>query len=417
MTKTIALILLLACWQMATSFAGASVNAQRAPSLTKEQWRKDLQYLAKELPRRHKNAFHTVSEGQFGRAVAELDAAIPSLEEHEILVGLRRIVAMVGDAHTAVAPPENFHCYPSTLYWFGNELRVLRTSAGYKRALGTRVVGVGGLNLAQATARVNTLIPRENEQFLRYGNTSLLPFAEVLHALKIAPDLKRAQWTFEDTEGKQFSLDMEAAAPDAKVEWLSTLKEVPLYRQRFNELMWVTAPPDSQTVYLSLKAYPDASTFQRVAEETFNLLDRSQSRRLIIDVRQSNGGDFVKFRSHVLKKLKERAAFRKPNSLFIIIGRGTISAAMMNAIETRQEMNAILVGEPSGSKPNSYSENDEFTLPNSRLEVSYSTRYYKLQDNNLPSLMPDKLLEPVWELYTAGRDAAIEWILAQPLPK
>lgn len=417
MTKTIAIILLLACLQMTTSSATANMKAPRAASLTKEQWRQDLQYLAKELPRRHKNAFHTVSKGQFERAIAELDAAIPSLQEHEILVGLRRIIAMIGDAHTALAPPKTFNRYLLTLYWFGNDLRVLRTTAEYKRALGTRVVGVGRLTLAEAMALVNTLIPRENEQFLRYGNTSLLPFAEVLHALKIAPDLKRAQWTFEDTEGKRFSLDMEAVAPDAKVEWLSTLKEVPLYRQRFNELMWVTALPNSQTVYLNLKSYPDASTFKRVAEETFKLIDSSQSKRLIIDVRQSNGGDFIKFRSHLLKELKERATFRKANSLFVIIGRGTISAAMVNAIDARQEMNAILVGEPSGSKPNSYSENDELTLPNSRLEVSYSTRYYKLQDNDTPSLIPDKLIEPVWELYTTGRDPAIEWILAQPLLK
>lgn len=175
--------------------------------------------------------------------------------------------------------------------------------------------------------------------------------------------------------------------------------------------------PEAQTVYLNLKSYPDAETFKRVSAETFKLIDSSGAKRLVIDVRQSNGGDFFKFRSHILKELKNRPAFRKPNSLFIIIGRGTISAAMVNAIETRDEIKAILVGEPSGSKPNSYSENDELTLPNSRLKVSYSTKYYKFQDKDTPSLMPDKLIEPVWELYTAGRDSAMEWILTQPLPK
>jgi hypothetical protein len=175
--------------------------------------------------------------------------------------------------------------------------------------------------------------------------------------------------------------------------------------------------PDTQTVYLNLKVYPDAETFKRISAETFKLIDDSQAKRLVIDVRQSNGGDFFKFRSHILAELKKRDRFRQPNSLFVIIGRGTISAAMHGAIETRNEMNAVLVGEPSGSKPNSYSEADEFKLPNSRLKVSYSTRYYKLQDKDMPSLMPDKLIEPVWELYTAGRDPVMEWILAQPLSK
>jgi len=420
MRKTLIMLtltLLLACWHTTVLYSQVKSSQANTKSLTKEQWKKDLQYLAKELPRRHKNAFHRVSKEQFERAVAELDAAIPSLEEHEILVGLRRIVAMVGDAHTALAPAQTFNRYPLTLYWFGNDLRVLRTTTDYKPALGARVVGIGGLSLAEATARVNTLVPHENEQFLRYSNVSLMPFAEVLHALKIASDVQQVRWTFEDANGKRFSLDFKPVPANTKVEWLSTLKEVPLYRQQSDQLMWVKSLPESQTVYLNLKVYPDAETFKRVSAEMFKLIDGSQAKRLVIDVRQSYGGDFIKFRSHILKELKNRSAFRKPNSLFVIIGRSTISAAMHSAIDMRNKMNAVLVGEPSGSKPNSYSENDEFTLPNSRLEVSYSTRYYKLQDEDTPALMPDKLIEPVWELYTSGRDPAMEWILAQPLSK
>ncbi len=132
-----------------------------AASLTKEQWRQDLQNLAKELPRRHKNAFHSVTKEQFERAVAEFDAAIPSLQEHEILIGLRRIIALVGDAHTALAPSQTFKRYPLTLYWFGDDLRVVRTTAAYKRALGARVVGIGGLSISEAVSRVNTLVPRK----------------------------------------------------------------------------------------------------------------------------------------------------------------------------------------------------------------------------------------------------------------
>ena len=410
------LVLVLGSW-MALVNASPNLISEQTTSTTKEQWRQDLQYLARELPRRHKNAFHTISKKEFERAVAELDAAIPTLQEHEILVRLRRIVAMIGDAHTALAPSKTFNRFPLTLYWFGNELRVLRTTATYKRALGAHVVGIGGLSLADAIGRVNTLVPQENDQFLRASNVSLINFAEVLHALKIVPDVKRAQWMFEDAEGTSFSLELEAVAPDAKIEWLSTLKEVPLYRERLNELMWFTLLSDSQTVYLNLKVYPDASTFKRVSEELFKIIDSSQSKRLIIDVRQSNGGDFIKFRSHLLKELKQRPAFRKQASLFVITGRGTISAAMVNAIDLRNELNAILVGEPTGSKPNSYSENDGMRMPNSRLEVSYSTRLYKFQDIDTPAVMPDKLIEPTWATYPQGRDPVMEWILAQPLPK
>lgn len=396
-----------------------SLSSAQTPTqtLNKDQWRQDLQYLAKELTRRHKNAFHTVSKDQFERAVAALDAEIPSLEDHQIRVGLRRIIAMVADAHTALEPPQNFHRYPLTLYRFGDDLRVVRTTSNYKTALGARVVGIGTQSIAEATAKVDTLIAHENDQFVRYSDVSLMPFAEVLHALGISRDKMRTEWTFENANGERFSLTMEAIPQDAKVEWLSTLKAVPLYRERLNELMWFQSLADSETIYLNLKVYPEAGIFKRVAEDFWKQVDKSQPKRLIIDVRQSNGGDFIRFQTHLLKELRKRSGFHRPGSLYVIIGRGTISAAMMNAIELRKDLNAILVGEPTGSKPNSYSENDEMTLPNSRLRVSFSTRYYKLQEKDTPSVMPDKLIEPSWETYPLGRDPVMEWILAQPLSK
>jgi hypothetical protein len=86
---------------------------------------------------------------------------------------------------------------------------------------------------------------------------------------------------------------------------------------------------------------------------------------------------------------------------------------MANAIDFRKETNAILVGEPIGERPNSYSENDEMTLPNSRLVVSYSTRYYKFLDEDVPAVMPDKRIDPNWPDFKAGRDPVMDWILSQ----
>ena len=110
-------------------------------------------------------------------------------------------------------------------------------------------------------------------------------------------------------------------------------------------------------------------------------VDGSQPKRLVIDVRQSHGGDFIRFQTYLLKELKKRTVFHRQGSLYVIIGRSTVSAAMFNAIELRKELNAILVGEPTGSKPNGYSENDEMTLPNPACKsptrqdtTSYKTR-------------------------------------------
>lgn len=412
------IISFLGCWFSPATDALPCAAQTLGNTLTKEQWRQDLQYLAKELPRRHKNAFHTVSQGAFERAVAELDVAIPSLQEREIIVRLQQIIAMVGDAHTTFStfPPKTFRRYPLSLVWFGNELRVTRTTAAYRRALGGRVVRIGELSVAEASAKVSRLVPQENDYWVRYVSVGSMTSPEVLFTLKILPGLERGQWTFEDAEGKQFSLDIIALSPDEKIEWLSTLKEVPLFRQRQGEQFWFTPLPDSQTLYVNLRGYPETNTFKRISDDLLKLIDTSHPKRLVIDVRQNTGGDFNKGR-YLLAGLKKRDAFRNRGSLYVITGRATQSAAMVNAIDFRKESNAILVGEPTGGRPNSYSENDEFRLPNSNLEVSYSTRYYKFQDTDTAAVMPDKLIEPSWDSYPSGRDVVMEWILAQPLSK
>ena len=411
------LILFVGCW-FPPATIDAVPRAAKTPgdALTKDQWRQDLQYLARELPRRHKNSFHTVSREAFERAVADLDAAIPSLQDFEIIVRLQQIIAMVGDAHTSfsVFPPKTFRRYPLSLSWFGNELRVTRTTVAYRRALGGRVVRIGELSVEEASARVSRLVPHENDYWVRAVSVGYMTSPEVLFTLKILPSLERGQWTFEDAEGKQFSVDMITLSPDEKIEWLSTLKEVPLYRQRQGEQFWFTLLPDSRTLYVNFRGYPETSTFKRISDDLLKMIDTSQPKRLVVDVRQNTGGDFNKGR-YLLAGLKKRDTFRHRGSVYVITGRATQSAAMVNAIDFRKELNAILVGEPTGGRPNSYSERDEFRLPNSKLEVDYSTRYYKFQDVDTPGVMPDKLIEPSWDSYPSGRDLVMEWILAQPL--
>ena len=51
-------------------------------------WREDLQFLARELPRRHKNAFASMTPAQWDSAVRILDQKLPRLERHQIIVEL-----------------------------------------------------------------------------------------------------------------------------------------------------------------------------------------------------------------------------------------------------------------------------------------------------------------------------------------
>jgi hypothetical protein len=117
------------------------------PTLSKAQWQEDLRFFAAELASRHKNAFHRVTKEQFENAVAALDAGLPRLKEYEIVVGLQRLAAMIGDGHTFLATWDLYHFFPLDLFWFGDDLRVIRTTPDDRMALGARIVRIGQMSL------------------------------------------------------------------------------------------------------------------------------------------------------------------------------------------------------------------------------------------------------------------------------
>src|SRR2546422_8030862 len=56
----------------------ASSQQQVISKLSADNWKEDLRFLAKELPRNHKNLYHTLTQADFNSAVSDLDARIPT---------------------------------------------------------------------------------------------------------------------------------------------------------------------------------------------------------------------------------------------------------------------------------------------------------------------------------------------------
>ena len=403
-----------------SSAAGAAVLVAwcLSPQTPAEKWREDLKYFARELPKRHKNAFHAMPQAAFDREVARLDADIPALADHQVIVRLAQIAAAIGDGHTRVQiPPSfNFKRYPLNLYWFENDLRVLAARPEYQRALGARVVKIGGMGITEVQTRIRSCIPsaeNENEWYVLNMSPGFIVRPEFLHALGIVPAVDRALFTFEDAEG-EFTLEIPAVTMPAPVNGVvnlglvSAAKEQPLFRQKPGEPFWFTHLADSNTTYVNWRQY---TSLGRHAQPLFEHIDRVKPARVIVDMRQNGGGDFFEGRKHMVEPIARRPAINQKGKLFVIVGRATFSAALANAIDFRKQTNATLVGEPIGERPNSYSENDEMTLPHSRLVVSYSTRYYKFLDEDVPAVIPDKLIPPSWDDFRGGKDGVMEWIL------
>ena len=383
--------------------------------ISSDTWREDLRYLARELPRHHVNAFHTVSRETFEAEVARLDAAIPRLNGDEVLVGFMRVVALIGDGHTHLDLPPNSLRYPVEMQWFGDELRVIAAQAPYHSAVGARVLAIGSTPIGDVMKQAIQLVPRgENDGRTRFTATVQLTTPEVLHGLGVIADRANAPFALETATRERASMTFSPTRFAGFSAWrIATGDTPPLYLQRLAEPWWTEFLPDSQTVYFSFTGYPPDAQFQERSATLARLLDESHARRLVIDLRRNQGGDLTRFRRLLLPIIKARPAINRRGGLFVITGPGTFSAATVNALDLRNEANAILVGGPTGMRPNHYGEHGEFQLPNSGFRISYSTQHYRFGADTDSAVVPNQRVEPTWTEFRAGRDPVMEWILSR----
>jgi hypothetical protein len=407
---------------------GLAYSEAQPEAMSVAEWREDLGVLARELPRRHANAFHTVSQAEFESAVSALDRELSELAAESRYVRLRQIVAMIGDGHTSLQLPPSYSLLPLRFRWFGDaertpadlELRVTHTTPEHAEVLGARVLRVGESTLAEAHDMLSTLVAQgESAGSSRVATAALLRRPELLVGLGLAGDGDDPRMTFVDAEGGQRTLSLRPLPPSGVLEWRRAASDVPLYLTRTDEPFWFAllpgTPTGGRTVYLAFNAYPSYFRFWRDARALFGFLKQNQADQLVIDLRNNAGGDFNKVRRLLIPGLRQRLGRGSLARVYVLTGPVTFSAAMTNAIDFRQELGAVLVGEPTGARPNQYQESGSFNLPNSGLRVTVSTRYYRFQEEDTPGVLPDRWIVPGWDDWLAARDPALQWILDQPV--
>jgi hypothetical protein len=368
-----------------------------------------LRFFARELPKRHANAFHFTSRERFEREIADLDRRLDRLNGDQVIVSLEHIANLVGDGHTNVAFPADRANLPLDVARFGDDYRVTTVGPGLEKALGTRLIKVQGTPIARVRELLVPLTPVNETPWLAEGRIQeFLTTGMVLHGLGIIPHRDTARYTVANDSGREFRIDVRALAPGAQPKWTPVYKNPPLFRQKPDEGFWYTYLADSKTVYCSFRSYKGLG---KQARELLKLVAEKRPDKLVIDLRQNGGGDYTEGQRHLVEPLKALPNINRRGHLFVLIGAKTFSAAMSNSAHFRDRTAAILVGEPIGEKPNSYQESRRMTLPNSHLIVRYSVRFYKFVASGENVIRPDQEIVPTWEEYKAGRDPALEWVL------
>ena len=421
---------------LAGSVAGRA-SAQSPASLTAEQWRADLAFMATEVVRTHANAFHAISRASFDSSVRALDARIPALQRDEIIVGMQRIVASIADGHTNIYPTRDsvigFHEYPIRLYFFKEGLYVRAAHVSHRDLAGARVLRIGNVSVDSAYALVRTVIGSDNEMGARYWAPHLLVMPEVLHALGITRDAASVELVIE-AAGKKRNVTLAPLdlAPmleadtdnswEPRADWVDardTAAAPPLWLSRTRKESWI-AVPSPGVVYAQVNAIRNGKdeTLAQFADRLRRSIDSVQADKLVLDLRFNRGGN-GELNVPLIRRIIQSERVDRPGAhFFVIMGRGTFSAAQFLLDDLEKYTYARFVGEPSGSRGNSYGDSRKIILPNSKITVRASIYYW--QDWNptdpRPAIAPHIVAEPSFAAYRANRDPAMDAIMSYVPP-
>src|SRR6202011_1665715 len=170
-----------------TLIPGACQTTAPKPDITVDppQWRADLEFLKVNLSKRHINAFHAVSQEAFDAAIDDLETQADQNADAR-LVGLLRVLNLIGDGHTGLRFPPDRAYLPIEIQEFGGEFRVTRAAAGFEQALGAQVLKINESVVGEAMDRALELTPAdENVQLRRALAVNYLTSGLMLHGLNI----------------------------------------------------------------------------------------------------------------------------------------------------------------------------------------------------------------------------------------
>ena len=408
MTMRYALVCSLAAFTASSAIALDAAHVER--------WEEDIRHFHQQLLAHHIDLYHSVGRQEFEHELERLIEQLPVLREHQVVLELMRITRLVGDGHTQLPIMASPHThYPLRFRLFGDEVRVVAAAEAYQSHLGARVVAIGGQPIDEVLQTLRPVVQGvENPFSLQSSLAFHLTIEEMLHAAGITQQAGAAQFSFETDAGDLTSQIVTSVSMHEFVEQtrhrVATRPDFGDRAIEHSDGLWLSTDEATASAYLYFSSYPTFDEMLEFAQRAAEHLDANDIRHLVIDLRDNGGGDFFVGLAMAHPMLMTDSLDWK-NGVYALIGRDTFSAAMSNAVQFRQILNARLIGEPTGANPVGYQELGSFELPNSKRLVTYSQRLYRFQQAATQGVQPDVLIATDAATYFAGVDAALDWVM------
>jgi len=399
------------------------------PSAEK-RWAWDLDFLARRMEQMHWDLYAKVPKAKFVAELKQLATDAPALSPDRARARLSRILALVGDGHTTLAAfadgETSIARVPLHLYQFTDGLFIMGAADAHRDLVGSKVIKVGRLDADEALQRARAYCSVDNAMGYLEVAPARLVHPSVLQDIG-ATDGGDVEYTIKPSAGPERTVKIALAPVERSAlhgsrvfrpgfVYANAGSPAPLYLRNLDKPLTMESLPDHKAVYFGFHAVAEnkGQRFGEFIKQLMQRIDDTKAESLIIDMRLNGGGN-TGLVQPLLEAIIRNDRINRPGHLFVIIGRGTFSAAQNTVNLLENYTRATFVGEPTGSRPNFVGESTYIVLPYSKLRVYCSSRYWQhaVSTDKRNWVPPQIVAELSSADFAANRDPCLEAVFAR----
>ncbi len=372
---------------------GCQDNVKTTKSLTMEhRFNIDLDYLEKKLPKYHKNLFFKLSKDEYKKNINQIRDMIGNLDYYEYKTELIKLFAKIGDSHTGISFFEKgISILPIFSYVYFDGFLIEHTFSQYKYLLGKKLLAVNQIDINKIYEMMQKYSVIDNNSYYKKQFPNLLLMGPFLKDAGVLKDFnENVELKVQDPQNgviKKYSIKLGLLELNDISSIYEGIVPIPDHKNYKSGIYWYKQIKNTMYFKYNKCMNDKNKPIDKFLDELYNqIISNYGVDSLIIDLRNNGGGNSSLLDSFINKISK---IDKLKNNIVVIIGRETFSSAILNTISLKNKCDAILIGEPTGGKPNHYGEIRFKKLPGTGLKVYYSTKYFRIIDQNKDSIYPD----------------------------
>lgn len=344
--------------------------------MTAAEMQADLAFFQTELPKRHVDLFTELDADEFKAMCNAIEKNLDALNDQSFALSLQQVTAAMGDAHTGVnLDYSKFRFLPVNFKALDDGIFIRAIDKQHQGFLKGKLVEIGGLNEVQLLEGLGGVVSTENKSGQKKVIDNLGNCVTLLRAAGAKFEDGKLKLVIEADGATNEVLLTPMTIPEFKRTGITGVDSFPPLRRLPNP-HWNHFIPAQKLLYFCLNQCRDKQGLDRLVNGTAGFVKQNQVDKFVVDLRGNGGGD-SRVAESLIKYLAKHEHLNQKGKLFVIVDRRTFSSAVLIALDLQSRTEALLVGEPASGKPNHYGEVRQFELPNSKLKVNYSTKYFQ----------------------------------------